>query len=538
MTDIVPVPEGVHSTPFPTNADRTAGTFNPKVVSWGDTTREQSVRDREISEATRTNAIAGHERAQIATTKAGEASGSAAAAAADALRLASLDALWLGALAADPATGRDGAPLVAGNAYVNTATGYIRAYNGAAWVQGVSAVAGVTSLNGQIGDLALKTVGGQSVVGVGNISFSTFEIGDARPTVSPPSSDWLEANNIYLQSSYPELFAHVGLQPNSVAVSFDAGPAAAGLNGIASNGQEIVAVTPTLIRRRTAGVWGTVTPPVSSSWAGVGHGNGTFVVVANGPSTVALTSTDNGASWVQRTLPSGAWYLVVCEETTGYWMAIGYSQCAVSRNGGATWVTAAFPSGVSSSNNLTLAAAGDGKFLLTIRGNPIANVWMATVTAGAVTWASVPMPSSTSWFGSAMQGGALIIAGGTAGNLQLCSTTDAGATFATRLFSTEAGQYLVFGCTPDLTVIGLENGATLTLIKNGPVERRSPPVAFGMSWPRGVAIGTDYAIAAGVSSSPTGILRVTGKSYDPASQFHLPEPTVVTPPFKNWVKAK
>lgn len=536
-TEIVEVPDLVNPGIFPTPSGDSAA-YNRASRAWADQQQPFANSLVGIAESARVNSLATEERAQIADTKAGQATSSAAAAAADALRLETLDALWLGALAADPATGRNGAPLVAGNAYVNTETGYIRAYNGTAWVQGVSAVSGVTSLNSQIGDLILKTIGGQSVLGSGNISFSTFEIGDARPTVSPPSADWLEANKIYLQSSYPELFAHVGLQPNSVAVSFDAGPAAAGLNGIASNGQEIVAVTPTLIRRRTAGVWGTVTPPVSASWAGVGHGNGTFVIVANGPSTVALTSTDNGASWVQRTLPSGAWYLVVCEETSGYWMAIGSTQCAVSRNGGATWVTAAFPSGLSSSSNLTLAAAGDGKFLLTSRGSNIANVWMATVTAGAVTWASVPMPSSTSWFGSAMQGGALIIAGGTAGNLQLCSTTDGGATFATRLFSTEAGQYLVFGCTPDLTVVGLENGATLTLIKNGPVERRSPPMAFGMTWPRGVAIGTDYAIAAGASSSPTGILRVTGKSYDPASQFYLPEPTVVTPPFKNWVKAK
>lgn len=74
MTDIVPVPEGVHSTPFPTNADRTAGTFNPKVVAWGDSTRAQSVRDREIAEAGRTNAVAAQERAAAA-----EASKTAAA---------------------------------------------------------------------------------------------------------------------------------------------------------------------------------------------------------------------------------------------------------------------------------------------------------------------------------------------------------------------------------------------------------------------------------------------------------------------------
>lgn len=66
MTDIVPIPEGVNSSEFPTNADRTAGTFNPKVVAWASTTRAQSIRDREIAVATRTNALAGKEAADVA----------------------------------------------------------------------------------------------------------------------------------------------------------------------------------------------------------------------------------------------------------------------------------------------------------------------------------------------------------------------------------------------------------------------------------------------------------------------------------------
>ncbi len=111
-----------------------------------------------------------NEGAQVAQTSK-EAAGVSAFSAAEAAsaaeeaaqRLAVLDALWLGPLAADPATGRNGVALVAGNAYVNTTTGYLRAYNGAAWVQGVSAVAGVTSIAGLVGaitapDLAVATL--------------------------------------------------------------------------------------------------------------------------------------------------------------------------------------------------------------------------------------------------------------------------------------------------------------------------------------------------------------------------------------------
>ena len=89
--------------------------------------------------------------ATTATSKAGEASQSADAAQTYAANLEALDELWLGAATSDPATGKAGAPLVAGNAYVNSATGYLRAFNGTEWVQGVSDVAGVISVNGQSG---------------------------------------------------------------------------------------------------------------------------------------------------------------------------------------------------------------------------------------------------------------------------------------------------------------------------------------------------------------------------------------------------
>lgn len=109
-------------------------------------------------------------QAGIATTQAGNASTSAGTATtqagiatAAAANLASLNALWLGAQASDPATGTGGAALVAGNAYVNTASGYLRAYNGTAWVQGVSAVSGVSTFNGLSGAITgVSSVNGAS----------------------------------------------------------------------------------------------------------------------------------------------------------------------------------------------------------------------------------------------------------------------------------------------------------------------------------------------------------------------------------------
>ncbi|MBC7861138.1 MAG: hypothetical protein H7Z39_20640 [Burkholderiaceae bacterium] len=117
--------------------------------------------------ATTAAAGAAGESAATATTKAGEASisaGTASAAASTATnKLAAIEALYdmfddrnLGAHAADPALDNDGNALLDGCFYINTTSGYLRGYTIAGgWVQGVGAVAGVSSLNGQVGAITV-----------------------------------------------------------------------------------------------------------------------------------------------------------------------------------------------------------------------------------------------------------------------------------------------------------------------------------------------------------------------------------------------
>lgn len=111
--------------------------------------------------------------ANAADTSEAAAAASANAAAASAVEAGALVEKYLGALATDPTTDKTGGPLTAGDWYVNTGSGLIRAYNGTVWVNGISAVAGVTSVNGQTGDLSIKTVNGESVLGSGNIVIQT-----------------------------------------------------------------------------------------------------------------------------------------------------------------------------------------------------------------------------------------------------------------------------------------------------------------------------------------------------------------------------
>ena len=93
--------------------------------------------------------------AATATTKAGEASASAIAA----------SKLNLGDKATPPMTDNQGAPLRAGATYYDTTINKWRVWTGTAWGDGISAVAGVSSLNGRTGDVTLA----KSDVGLPNV---------------------------------------------------------------------------------------------------------------------------------------------------------------------------------------------------------------------------------------------------------------------------------------------------------------------------------------------------------------------------------
>ncbi len=147
MTAIVAPPAPIIPPTFPALGSTN---FNNEAHAWG--TAEPAVAQRigDLASNTHQNATAAHERSVAADQSANDAEWHAD-------RVALLNSLFLGAAASDPTTGKDGAPLVAGNFYVSIA-GHLRAYNGVAWVQSVAALTGVSSLNGKTGALSLSTV--------------------------------------------------------------------------------------------------------------------------------------------------------------------------------------------------------------------------------------------------------------------------------------------------------------------------------------------------------------------------------------------
>lgn len=96
--------------------------------------------------------------ANTATTQANNASNSAQ------LAEQSIES-YQGVLASDPTLDKEGNPLTAGDWYVNTISGLIRAYNGAAWVNSVNVTAGVSNINGETGAVTgyVKETGAQSL---------------------------------------------------------------------------------------------------------------------------------------------------------------------------------------------------------------------------------------------------------------------------------------------------------------------------------------------------------------------------------------
>jgi len=113
-----------------------------------------SVSTTKASEAS-TSASTASTAASVSTTKASEASTSAANAETSRIQASKLN---LGFKSTPPSLDNQGETLLAGSTYYDTSLNKWRVYSGTAWVEGISSVSGVASLNGQTGDLVKTTL--------------------------------------------------------------------------------------------------------------------------------------------------------------------------------------------------------------------------------------------------------------------------------------------------------------------------------------------------------------------------------------------
>lgn len=169
-------PTPIGALPTAPAPDQPQATFDANAYAWSSALPTWTTETNALATNVYNNATEAGTKANEAGTKANEAAVSASnalssanAAASSAVEAAEASEKYQGSLASDPSLDKDGNPLTAGDWYVNSSTGFIRAYNGSAWVQGLSAITGVSSLNLQQGDLSLKTINSESILGTGNV---------------------------------------------------------------------------------------------------------------------------------------------------------------------------------------------------------------------------------------------------------------------------------------------------------------------------------------------------------------------------------
>ena len=180
MTDIVTPPTIDALPPAPQPAD-TPSEFDGKAFALLAAQVAMVGDFNSAAAATQQNATAANERAVAAASSASAANGSASAAsiqagiasgaaitatdkAAEATASAlSASKLNLGNKSAPPTTDNQGGAILAGATYYDTTLNKWRVWNGAAWTDGISAVAGVASLNGETGNLVKTTLAGYGI---------------------------------------------------------------------------------------------------------------------------------------------------------------------------------------------------------------------------------------------------------------------------------------------------------------------------------------------------------------------------------------
>ena len=182
-------------TAAPTSPDRAdRATFTARAIALDNWTKNNQVPEMgalgtnvfDNATVAYTAATTATTQASLATTKAGLTAADAVATAADrtasATSLAAVQALYLqfsdqylGSLAADPTLDNHGHALTDGDFYINSVTGYLRAYTVAGgWVQGISTVSGVSSINTLTGAVTLKTINGLAITGTGDLAMATL----------------------------------------------------------------------------------------------------------------------------------------------------------------------------------------------------------------------------------------------------------------------------------------------------------------------------------------------------------------------------
>jgi len=389
---------------------------------------------------------------------------------------------------------------------------------------------------GKLGDAPSdgKTYGRKDAAWAEVVSGATYRIGDVQiaPT-APATGAWLLCDgSTYLQSSYTDLYAAIGLIANSpgqvssftsrtmpssanwaamaygngvfvattsngtnVAASSTDGatwtartfPTNQRWNGVAYGNGVFVAVGDSLSGTATNVVatspdgvtWTNRTISASSTWQSVAYGNGTFVAISRATGTTASTSPD-GITWTARTLPTSAgWWAITFGNGIFVAVASGGTAAAISPDG-ISWTAVTLPV----SGNWRAIAYGNGNFVTLGLSSAV-----ALTSPDGITWTSRTLPSSSNWSAVAFGGGAFMAVTQTSGNT--CAVSSDGIVWTTRTLPATGTYY-------------------------------------------GVAYGNKVFVTAALAST-SAASAYAGISYNPSTQFAVPR--AISEEINSWVKA-
>jgi len=465
---------------------------------------------------------------------------SADASAASAVEAAGLVENYQGALASDPALNKDGDPLVAGDWYVNTATGLIRAYDGAVWVTSVNVTAGVSGFSAGTTGLTPSTNTQGEIELAGTLSAANGGTGLTSPgtagnvlasdgtnwtsssllpslpvgalqyfagatTTTYPGEEWLLCDgSILTQTAYSELFSKVGLIADgpSTWVSRTSGTTT-DIRALAyGDGAFVYANESGEVRTSTDAItWTARTSGTASQINSLIYGNGIFVYAGRGG--VLATSTD-AITWTARTSGTTSEINALVYDN-GIFVYAGEGGVLRTSTDAITWT--ARTSGTT--NFIRALAYGDGAFVYAGTGGVL-----RTSTNG-ITWIVRSSGTTSNIFALNYGNGAFVYAG--AGGVLATSTN--GIAWSPRLSQTSY----------DIQALTYANNTFVYGAGNGVLATSTDAIAWNSrtSGTASIIQALTYGNGTFVYAGAGGVLATSPDfNYNTSTEFVLPFKTI------------
>lgn len=387
----------------------------------------------------------------------------------------------------------------------------------------------------------------------GLAGYSAFAVGDVLISTQAPNANFLPDGSYYLQASYPELFARMGLiDSNSYTVYGNWTTQSSGttnaLQGVDTDCAGVwvaVGSAGTILRSADNGLtWATVSSGVTSVLYDVATDRkGVWIAagaVGASSSTVILRSIDNGLTWTQLSgVPTNQNITVVATDRAGVWVYGCNSGLGRSTDNGLTWAVVSGMSGTTNLNTTSIANQGNNWFAY------VSNSVFARSTDKGATWTSATVKTANYSVTSAAVGfgpnGEFII-----GYSSQDSTTSSSTNYYSWGFkySTDFSNW-----TQVMTAANSFSTSDMA------VDTRGQVLGIGTS-------GSRYSLNSGLSSGQlsiqangcatdnfdvwivvggTGAIKRCAARYDTRSQFYVPKFSAEAgspPKFRGYIKAK